>query len=83
MEAEGDLALICIGGGRLYAIDQVSGPDLARLKRRGDEAPHQPRLVVFDLATGRELWSTEQNVFGTWLSYSDERDVLVEAGHDP
>lgn len=71
---------ICIGGGRLYCIDRISGPQLSRLKRRGEDSPNQPRLVVFDLATGKELWSTEQDVFGTWLSYSAERDVLVEAG---
>jgi outer membrane protein assembly factor BamB len=71
---------ICIGGGRLYAIDQMSGPELARLKRRGETPPRPPRLVVFDLATGQEVWSTELDVFGTWLSYSAERDVLVEAG---
>ncbi len=71
---------ICIGGGRLYAIDRMSGPELARLKRRGEESPHKPRLVVFDLASGKELWSTSEDVFGTWLSYSAERDLLVEAG---
>jgi outer membrane protein assembly factor BamB len=71
---------ICIGGGRLYAIDRMSGPELARLKRRGEESPHKPRLIAFDLASGKELWSTEQDVFGTWLSYSAERDLLVEAG---
>jgi outer membrane protein assembly factor BamB len=71
---------ICIGGGRLYCIDRVSGPELSRLKRRGEEAKSKPRLLVFDLASGREIWSTENDVFGTWLSYSEERDVLVEAG---
>jgi outer membrane protein assembly factor BamB len=71
---------VCIGGGRLYAIDRMSGPELARLKRRGQSPSHGPRLVVFDLASGKELWSTAQDVFGTWLSYSAERDVLVEAG---
>ena len=71
---------ICIGGNRLYAIDRMSGPELSRLKRRGEVPPHGPRLVVFDLASGKELWSTEEDVFGTWLSYSAERDVLVEAG---
>ena len=71
---------ICIGGGRMYCIDRMSGPELSRLKRRGQDAPLKPRLVVFDLASGKELWSTEQDVFGTWLSYSAERDVLVEAG---
>jgi outer membrane protein assembly factor BamB len=71
---------ICIGGGRLYGIDRISGPELSRLKRRGEDPPNQPRLVVFDLASGKELWSTEHDVFGTWLSYAAERDVLVEAG---
>jgi hypothetical protein len=36
--------------------------------------------VAFDLKTGKELWSTDQEVFGTWLSYSEKHDVLVEAG---
>jgi outer membrane protein assembly factor BamB len=71
---------ICIGGGRMYCIDRLSGPQLSKLKRRGEEPPHKPRLVVLDLKTGAELWSTEEDVFGTWLSYSTERDVLVEAG---
>jgi outer membrane protein assembly factor BamB len=71
---------ICLGGGRLFAIDRMSGPELARLKRRGQDAPQPPRLVVFDLASGQELWSTDADVFGTWLSYSAEHDVLVEAG---
>jgi outer membrane protein assembly factor BamB len=71
---------ICIGGGRLYAIDRMTGPELSRLKRRGETPPHGPRLVVFDLASGKELWSTEKDVFGTWLSFSAEHDVLVEAG---
>lgn len=71
---------ICIGGSRLYAIDRLSGAQQGRLKRRGEEPPHPPRLVVLDLATGKELWSTENDVFGTWLSYSEKHDVLVEAG---
>lgn len=71
---------ICLGGGRLYCIDRISGPELSRLNRRGESPPNLPRLVVFDLASGKELWSTEKDVFGTWLSYSAERDVLVEAG---
>ena len=71
---------ICLGGGRLYCIDRVSGPELSRLNRRGETSKNLPRLVVFDLASGKELWSAEKDVFGTWLSYSAERDVLVEAG---
>ena len=71
---------ICFGGGKMYCIDRLSGPQLSRLKRRGEEPPHAPRLRVYDLRTGQEVWSTGKDVFGTWLSYSTERDILVEAG---
>ena len=30
--------------------------------------------------TGRELWSTAEDVFGTFLGYSAEHDVLLQAG---
>lgn len=71
---------ICIGGGRLYAIDRMSGAQLSRLKRRGESPPEEPRLLAFDLKSGRPLWSRDKEIFGTWLSYSTEHDVLVEAG---
>jgi outer membrane protein assembly factor BamB len=71
---------ICIGGGRLYAIDRPSADHLAKLLRRGDASPARPRLIAFDLKTGREVWSSGADVFGTWLSYSARHDVLVESG---
>lgn len=71
---------VCAGGGRLYCIDRPSGMLLARLKRRGEQPRDPARLLVLDLETGREIWSTDEDVFGTWLSYSEEHDVLVEAG---
>ena len=71
---------VCVGGGRVYAVDRVSGETLDRLKRRGETPKHPPRLVALDLKTGREVWQTEKDVFGTWLSYSAKHDVLVEAG---
>jgi outer membrane protein assembly factor BamB len=71
---------VCIGGGRMYAIDRLSGPQLSRLKRRGAAPKYAARLVVFDLDSGRELWSSEQDIFGTSLSYSEKHDVLIECG---
>jgi hypothetical protein len=69
----------CIGGGRLYTIDRLSGDQLARIKD-GDPKPAPARLIAFDLKSGREVWSTHEQVFGTWLSYSEKHDVLYEAG---
>ncbi|MGA2068019.1 MAG: PQQ-binding-like beta-propeller repeat protein [Thermoguttaceae bacterium] len=59
---------ICAGGGRLYAVD------------RDAASPGGARLAAFDLATGKELWSRKQGVFGTFLSYSAKHDVLLESG---
>jgi outer membrane protein assembly factor BamB len=71
---------ICAGGGRLYAIDRLSGDQLGKLQRRGDKPPFPPRLVALDLQTGKEAWSTNIDVFGTMLSYSAAEDLLIECG---
>jgi outer membrane protein assembly factor BamB len=59
---------ICLGGGRLFAIDRTDGKD------------GKARLIAHDLRTGKRVWSQTKGIFGTWLSYSARHDVLVEAG---
>lgn len=71
---------MCMGGGRLFCIDRPSADHAARLKRRGEETDAKPRLAVIELETGKEIWATEDDVFGTWLSFSNRYDVLLEAG---
>lgn len=71
---------ICLGGGRLYVIDRQSGPEVERLKKKGDPHRISPALIAYDLGTGQELWRKEDGIFGTFLSYSEERDILVESG---
>ena len=71
---------ICLGGGRLYGIDLLSNAEIDLLKRRGQKPKENSKLTAFDLASGEVVWATDQNVFGTWLSYSSKHDVLVESG---
>lgn len=68
---------ICVGNGRLFAIDRPAAD-----WRRGESKAPPARLLALDLLTGRKRWGTEKNVFGTWLSYSAEHDVLVESGRN-
>jgi outer membrane protein assembly factor BamB len=68
---------ICAGSGHLFAIDR---PPVESLSRKSVKTSLDTHLFAFDLATGNILWNTRQNVFGTWLSYSETHDVLVEAG---
>lgn len=72
-------AIVC-GNGTLFCVDRLSGPQVDRLKRRGKKPEHPYRLLALDLNSGKEIWKTEKDVFGTWLSYSVEHDILVEAG---
>lgn len=67
---------------RLFTIDRLSGEQLDRYKRKGEDPPFPTRLRVFDLASGKELWSTPEDVFGTWLSYSEKHDILLESGRN-
>ena len=35
---------------------------------------------MLNVRTGDEIWSTTDNVFGTWLSYSEQYDILLQSG---
>ena len=51
-----------------------------RLKRRGlFFHPKRYRLLALNLSTGKIKWRTGKDIFGTWLSYSQEHDVLLQA----
>jgi len=71
---------LCVGGGRLYVIDRLSGLHLERLKKKGEPSRVPARLLALDLQDGREVWSSEEGIFGTFLSYSEAHDVLIECG---
>ncbi len=72
---------IAVGAGKVFCIDGLSTAKLNVLKRRGiDRKGYKPRLMALDVCTGREIWSTTTDIFGTFLGYSAEHDVLLQAG---
>jgi outer membrane protein assembly factor BamB len=72
---------IAAGNGRVFCIDALSPSARDQDRRLGRQRPdYQPRLLALDARTGRELWSTGDDVFGTFLNYSAEHDVLLQAG---
>lgn len=70
---------ICVGGGRVYAIDRLA-IDLISFIKKSPPPGTEARLIAFDLVNGTEVWSSKKDVFGTWLSYSEKFAVLLEAG---
>ncbi|MFP4173151.1 MAG: PQQ-binding-like beta-propeller repeat protein, partial [Candidatus Hydrogenedentota bacterium] len=70
---------IVTGGGRLYLIDGLSEEAVQRLQRRG-ETPDDAVLMALDPHTGEKQWKKDTSIFGTWLGYSEARDVLIQGG---
>ncbi|MEN6347610.1 MAG: PQQ-binding-like beta-propeller repeat protein [Armatimonadia bacterium] len=71
---------ICVSPNLLFCIDRLPDPILQTMQRRGEEPVSKPSLLALDLHTGRLVWRADADVFGTWLSYSVERDILLQSG---
>jgi outer membrane protein assembly factor BamB len=75
---------ICAAAGHVFAIDALSSADLQQAKRYGEhldeKREYEPQLLALDIHSGREQWSSRKDIFGTFLSYSQEFDVLLQAG---
>ncbi|MCD6365718.1 MAG: PQQ-binding-like beta-propeller repeat protein, partial [Planctomycetes bacterium] len=70
---------IAVAAGKLFCIDSISPLKLDYLRRRGYDADVHGVLYALDARTGTELWKTSENIFGTWVAYSREFDVLLQA----
>ena len=71
---------IALGAGKVFCIDRMPDPVVKILNHPGDNAPDKVRLCALDVQSGAVVWSTRENVFGTWLGYSGKYDVLLQAG---
>ena len=77
---------IVAGGKKVFCIDGVPPAVLSIWKRRGadqdaaKQAEYRPQLLALDAQSGREVWNAREDVFGTFLGYSAEHDVLLQAG---
>ncbi|MFB3826506.1 MAG: PQQ-binding-like beta-propeller repeat protein [Bryobacteraceae bacterium] len=63
----------------LYCLDKLPPALEKRIQRRGRELPANYRMLALDLETGRVLWERNTGVFGSWLSYSQEHDRILQA----
>lgn len=71
---------IAVGKGKVFLIDRMSAAQSSYFRRRGLPHDEKARVVALDLATGKELWEDRESHFGTWMSYSTDHDVVLQAG---
>ena len=69
---------IAISKDTLFCIDMI--PKEAQLVWTPNKVDGTGKIYALNLQTGNLNWSTDQGVFGTWMSYSAEHDVLLQAG---
>ena len=74
---------VIVGNDILYCVDRVP-PGEADAQSRLGIAPGDVgalwQLLALDVRTGAEMWSATTDVFGTWLGYSEQYDVLLQSG---
>ena len=72
---------IVAGGGRVYLLDKHPLRVEDHNRRRGVTSDKSNRLLALDAQTGEPVWQRDADaVFGSWLSYSAEHDLLLQAG---
>jgi outer membrane protein assembly factor BamB len=68
---------VAIGGGRVHLIDRPTAED-DRLDDEGWAPDQRPgELVTLDAATGKELWRSTEDIFGTVLIGGVRHDTLL------
>lgn len=71
---------IVAGGGKIYCLDRSPKQIEDAMIRRGKPKPNDYRIVAIDHKTGDPAWEIQENIFGTWLGYSQQHDLLLQAG---
>ncbi len=74
---------IVLAAGRVFLVDRLSDGVLDLLTRRGQTIEGVPQLIALDARTGEEIWNNRQDVFGSWLGYSEEHDILLQSSRIP
>ena len=71
---------IIAGGDQVYCLDRNPAPIEEALKRRGKSPATGNRIIAVDYLTGKINWQVDKDVFGSWLGYSEQHDLLLQAG---
>jgi len=70
---------VIAGDGMLFCLDKLPQYLETKLKRRGENQPEGSRLLCLNINSGEKLFEETNNIFGTWLGYSSEHKLLLQA----
>jgi len=70
---------VIAGDDILFCLDKLPQYLETKLRRRGEAPPLGSRLLYIDIRSGRIIKEITEDVFGTWLGYSSEHKLLLQA----
>ena len=70
---------VIAGDDILFCLDKLPQNLETKLRRRGESPPSGSRLLFLDINTGNKIYEETTNIFGTWLGYSSEHKLLLQA----
>ncbi|MCH2202904.1 MAG: PQQ-binding-like beta-propeller repeat protein [Fuerstiella sp.] len=78
-EAESSFPVIAVGGKKIFCYDGALEGFYKDWRRRGllPKASDIRHVKAIDLATGNLEWKKHSDIIGTWVAYSEDRDVLL------
>ncbi len=71
---------IAVTDDRIFVMDNLSSEIQTNLERRGIVPDIKPEIRALNLEDGELLWNYDEDIFGTWLSYDRQYDMLLQAG---
>ncbi|WP_298869389.1 PQQ-binding-like beta-propeller repeat protein [uncultured Gimesia sp.] len=78
-KADLSFPVVSLSGDRIYVFDGALENFYKDYKRRGNvpKALEERYIKAIDVKSGKLLWKQQTDVVGSWLSYSDQKDVLL------
>ena len=70
---------IIVQGDILYCLDKLPAFTEGKMERRGMKLPEDYRLLALKIDNGEVVWQSNKKVFGSWLGYSKETGLLLQA----
>jgi hypothetical protein len=70
---------VIAGDGMIFCLDKLPQYLETKLRRRGEPIPSGSRLLYLDANSGRIIREEIRDVFGTWLGFSEEHKLLLQA----
>ena len=78
-EAAASFPVVAVGTEKIFCYDGALEEFYRDWKRRGllPKSSDIRHLKAFDLKTGNVAWKRNADIIGTWVSYAEDRDVLL------